>query len=163
MSRLSSLCPAILAIFLAAAALPAAAADPAKGMLDYKGRSATLKYAWLVKGPDAVDGKVIRRIVFSATDIGAKVAACKDMSCTDGSVNEGMTVDLIAGPRFGYWVALNNQLVQYSGTEPVGSLQVTADEPKRLAGKIRFDKSAAGGAKVDVEFDVPLVKEFAGK
>jgi hypothetical protein len=163
MSPLRSATLALLAILLSAGTLPAAAADPAKGTLDYKGRSATLKYAWLVKGPDPADGKPIRRVVFSATDIGAKVAACKDMSCTDGSVNEGMTVDLIAGPRFGYWVALNSQLVQYSGTEPNGSLQITADDGKRLAGKIKFDKSGAGGAKVDVEFDAPLVKEFAGK
>jgi hypothetical protein len=162
-SRVRPLLLAAVAVSMTAVTLPATAADSAKGTLDYKGRSAALRYAWVVRGPDPADGKPIRRIVFSATDLGAKIAACKDMSCTDGSVNEGMTVDLIAGPRFGYWVALNTQLVQYSGTEPVGSLQATADEPKRLAGKIKFDKSGAGGAKVDVEFDAPVVREFAGK
>jgi len=98
--------------------------------------------------------------VFSATDIGAKLKACAKMSCTDGSVEDGMTIDLDTGPRLNFWVALNGQRVQHSGTEVPAALAATANDGKRVAGKLRFDKTASGGPKVDVEFDAPLVKAF---
>jgi len=40
------------------------------------------------------------------------------------------------------------------------SVRASADDPKRLAGKLSFDDSGASGPKVDVEFDAALVKEF---
>ena len=55
----------------------------------------------------------------------------------------------------------NDQLVQYSGTEPVASLAAKVDDAKRLAGTLRFDKTGAGGPKVDIEFDATLVKEVS--
>src|SRR4029453_2085144 len=77
-----------------------AGAEPAKGTLALGTRSAALQHAWLVVGPDTVDPKkTIRRVVFSTTDIGAKLKACAKMSCTDGSVDDGMTIDLDNGPR----------------------------------------------------------------
>ena len=136
-----------------------AAGNDAKGTLIYGKRSATLKYAYLVKGPDAVSKQPIRRLIFSATDLGAKIAACKTMSCTDSDLTEGMSVNLEPGPRVNYWVSLNGQKVQYSGTEPVASLATKADDAKRLAGTLRFDKTGAGGPKVDIEFDAAMVKE----
>ena len=88
-------------ILLGAGVVTAASgADTASGTLLYKGRSAALKYALLVTGPsDMEPGKTIRRLVVSATDIGAKLTACKTFSCTDGEVTEGMTVDFTGGPR----------------------------------------------------------------
>jgi hypothetical protein len=149
-----------------AAGVDAAAADgTVKGTLTYKAKGApvtvTLKHVWLVKGPDAVDPKmIIRHLIFSGTDIGAKVAACKTMSCTDADLGSGMTVDLDAGPRLNYWVVLDNQLVQYSGTAAPAVLKLTTDTPARLAGKLAIDSTAAGGPKVDLEFDVPLLREL---
>ncbi len=85
----------------------------AKGTLNFKGTTLVLKFAYLVKGPDAVDPNLkIRRLVFSATDLGPKLKACTKMSCTDGAVTEGMTVDLTGGPRINYWVALKGGRVQ---------------------------------------------------
>ena len=136
-------------------------AEPAKGTVALGTRSATLQHAWLVVGPDAVDPKkTIRRVVFSATDIGAKLKACAKMSCTDGSVDDGMTIDLDAGPRINYWVALNGQRVQHSGTLEPRFLAANPSDAKRVAGKLAFDQSGAGGAKVDVQFDAPLAKAF---
>ena len=164
--------PSRTAIAATAAALAlavcvdAAAADgTVKGTLTYKAKGApvtiALKHAWLVKGPDAVEPKtIIRHLIFSATDIGAKVAACKTMSCTDADLGSGMTVDLDAGPRLNYWVVLDNQMVQYSGTAAPAVLKLTTDTPTRLAGKLTIDNVAAGGPKVDVEFDVPLLREL---
>ena len=150
-------------VLVAAIALvPPASAEPAGGTVAQSGRTATIRHAWLVVGPDAIDPKTtIRRIVFSATDIGAKIRACTTMSCVDGSVEEGMTVDLDAGPRIAFWVALNGQRVQHSGTEKPAALAATASDGKRVAGRLAFDHSSSRGPTVDVRFDAPLAKTFA--
>jgi len=155
-----ALAGALASVFASAYVMPAHA-EPAKGTVAVGARSAALQHAWLVVGPDAVDPKkTIRRVVFSATDIGAKIRACAKMSCTDGSVDDGMTIDLDNGPRINYWVALNGQRVQYSGTLEPKVLGATANDAKRVAGKLAFDQSSSGGAKVDVQFDAPLAKAF---
>ena len=139
----------------------ASGAETASGTLLYKGRSAALKYAWLVTGPsDMEPGKTIRRLVVSATDIGAKLTACKTFSCTDGEVAEGMTVDFTGGSRLNYWIALNGQKVQYSGTAVPDTFAARANEPARLAGRLAIDDTAAGGPKIDIDFDVTLLKAF---
>ncbi len=133
----------------------------AKGTLNFKGTALVLKFAYLVKGPDAVDpSNKIRRLIFSGTDLGPKLKACTKMSCTDSAVTEGMTVDLNGGPRINYWVALKGGLVQYSGTVEPSALKTKIDEPAKLAGTLTIDDAAADGAKVEVEFDAALLKEF---
>ena len=82
------------------------------------------------------------------------------MSCSDGGITEGMTIDFDAGPRLNYWFVGNNQMVQYSGTAEPASLKLTADTPQRLAGKWDHDDSAAGGPRVQIEFDASLVREI---
>jgi hypothetical protein len=159
--RLIALGPA-LAAAMAFASAPASAGE-AKGTITYKPKSGaivvTVKHAYLVKGPDVVSGKTIRRVVVSVADVAAKLAACATMMCSDGDINEGMTIDFDAGPRLNFWFVGNNQLVQYSGTAEPASLKLTVDTPQRLAGKWDFDGSAAGGPRVQIEFDAPLVKE----
>jgi hypothetical protein len=71
-----------------------------------------------------------------------------------------MTIDLDAGPRLHYWVALNGQRVQHSGTQPASALAASANDAKRVAGRLAFDQSGSGGSKVDVQFDAPLAKAF---
>jgi hypothetical protein len=138
---------------------PLAAASDTKGTLAYKTRTADLKYAYLVKGPDAVSKQTIRRLILSATDLGAKIAACKTMSCTDSDLNEGLSVNFDSGPRLNYWMVLNGQKIQYSGTLKPEVLKTTANDAKRIAGKLTFDDAGAGGPKVDIEFDATLTKE----
>ncbi len=152
----------VAGLLAASVAGGAVAADTGSGSIDYKGRVAALKYAWLVTGPsDMEPGKQVRRLILSATDIGGKLAACKTFSCTDGEVTEGMTVDFTGGPRINYWVALNGQKVQYSGTARPEAFAASANEPKRLAGRLAIDDAAAGGPKVSATFDVTLAKEFS--
>ena len=142
-------------------AASAAAADTTNGALSYKGRTAALKFAWLVTGPDDMaPGKTVRRLILSATDIGAKIEACKTFSCTDSDLKEGMTVEFGSGPRLNYWVVLNGQLIQYSGTAKHETFTARANEAGRVAGKLAIDDVAAGGPKIDAEFDVKLMKEF---
>jgi hypothetical protein len=134
-------------------------AGDAKGTLVYKTRTANLKYAYLVKGPDAVSKKTIRRLILSATDLSAKISACKTMSCTDSDLNDGLSLNFDSGPRLNYWMVQNDQKIQYSGTLKPEVLKTTADDAKRMAGKLTFDDAGAGGPKVDVEFDATLTKE----
>ncbi len=139
----------------------AIAADKATGSLDYKGRGAEFKYAWLVTGPSDFDaGTTIRRIVLSSTDIGAELKSCTTFSCTDGVVSEGMTADFTGGPRIEYWVVMNDQMIQYSGTAMPATFTASADDPGHLAGTLAIDDSAAGGPKITAVFDVTVLKDF---
>jgi hypothetical protein len=151
-----------VAVAMASSSVSASAGE-AKGTITYQSKAGaivvTIKHAYLVKGPDVVSGKIIRRVVLSVADVAAKLSACGTMLCSDGDIGEGMTIDFDAGPRLNYWFVGNNQLVQYSGTAEPASLKLTADTPQRLAGRWDIDESAAGGPRVQIEFDAPLVKE----
>jgi hypothetical protein len=152
-----------LALILAVTSM--LAAGTAKGTLAFKAKTRSfdvaLRFAYLVKGPDAVDPKLtIRRVILSSTDVEKKLAACATMNCTADESIEGVSIDLDAGPRLNYWITLNDGLVQYSGTVAPSSLKTTADTATRLAGHWTLDSLAAGGGKADVEFDAPLLKTF---
>ena len=151
-----------LAAITLAISLPLHAADgTASGTVVYKGKTLTIKHVWLVKGPDAFDPKsTIRELVFSPVDIGAKLKACKKMSCLTNDLDEGLTVDLDAGPRLNYWLVQNGKKIQYSGTAKPESLKATANTPQRVAGKLTIDDSKPGGGKIDIDFDVPLTAEL---
>jgi hypothetical protein len=142
----------------------AAWADSVSGTVTYKSKSGPIvvnvKNVYLVKGPNSMDKKVIRRLIFTSADLGAKIMACNEMKCSDNDLREGLEVDLVGGPRMNYWFVGNDQRVQYSGTAPPELLKLTADTPQRLAGKLSIDDSAAGGAKVEINFDATMLKEF---
>jgi hypothetical protein len=160
-----SIARSVAIVALAIVAEAAAADGSASGTLTYASKSGAIamtpRFAYLVKGPDAVDNsKIIRHLILSPTDLGTKIAACKTMGCTDADLKSGMTVDLDVGPRLNYWVVLNDQRVQYSGTAHPAALELTTNTPTRLSGKLVIDDSAAGGPKVDIQFDAPLLKEI---
>ena len=147
----------LVALLLAA---PIAAAGDAKGSVAYKGRTIDVKHAYLVQTTDAMSGKPMRRLILSPNDIGGKINSCAKMSCVDGDLDDGIELDFVDGPRLNYWLVMNGQKVQYSGTEPKESLSATANDAKKVAGTLRFDKTGAGGPKVDVTFDAPFAKEL---
>ncbi len=155
----------VAALAMAAGTAAADSTSTASGVLTYAAKSGAItmtpKFAYLIKGPDAMDNsKMIRHVILSPVDLGARIAACKTMSCTDADLKNGMTLDLDAGPRLNYWVVLNDQRVQYSGTARPATLELTTNTPTRLAGKLVIDDSAAGGPKIDIMFDAPLLKEI---
>jgi len=139
--------------------------DVGKGKLAYKTGSKSfdmnVKSAYFIAGPDGFDdSKKIRRLIFTANALDDKIKSCGAMNCVDQYI-EGIQVDLDAAPRLLYWISLNNQLVQYSGTAQNEFLALTADTPDHLAGTLKFDQSASGGPVVDITFDAKLVKTFA--
>jgi hypothetical protein len=156
----------ITTIFAAGALLisSTACADSASGTVTYQSKSGPIvvnvKNVYLVKGPNSMDKKIIRRLIFTPADLGAKIKACGEMSCSDNDLREGLEVDLVGSPRMNYWFVGNDQRVQYSGTAQPELLKLTTDTPQRLAGKLTIDDSAAGGAKVSIDFDATMLKEF---
>lgn len=155
--------PAALLVGLAIASAPLLA-DGAKGTATYKSRTGVVTvaftHAYLMKGPDVMSGGVMRRLVLATSDISAALKACQSMMCSDGGIGEGMTVDFDAGPRLNYWFVARDQMIQYSGTATPDAAKLTTDSPARIAGTLSLDAQAAGGPKVDVQFDAALVKEL---
>jgi hypothetical protein len=142
-----------------------AAAGQASGTIEYPGAgratlTAALKHAYLLKGPDVIDpARIVRRLYLTSTDIGPVLKACSSLSCASGSVTEGMTINLDADRRLGYWVALKDGMVQYSGMARVEALEASVNSPERVTGTFRVDDTP-GGPKVDVKFDASLLKEM---
>jgi hypothetical protein len=163
-SRLATALPAVLLAAGAALLSSTASADSVSGTVAYQSKAGAInvnvKNVYLVKGPDAMAGKSIRRLIFTSADLGAKIKACATMSCSDNDLREGLEVSLDSGPRLNYWFVGNDQRVQYSGTAVPATLQLTTDTPQRLAGKLTIDDSAAGGVKASIDFDAALLKEF---
>jgi hypothetical protein len=138
--------------------------DASKGLLVYKTAKKTfsmdLKYAFMIKGPDAFDGKkTIRRLIFSSKDISDKIKACGVMNCVDEYI-EGVQVDLDAAQRILYWISLDRQMTQYSGTAQLSAITLTTDTKDHLSGTLHIDDTLAGGPKINVVFDTSLKKAF---
>ncbi|GGM94579.1 hypothetical protein GCM10010967_29860 [Dyadobacter beijingensis] len=138
--------------------------DAGKGKLAYKTGSKSfdinIQSASFIAGPDGFEsGKKIRRLIFTTHPLGDKIKSCAAMNCVDQYI-EGIQVDLDAAPRLLYWISLNNQLVQYSGTAQNEFLSLTTDTPEHLTGTLKFDQSASGGPVVDIAFDTKLSKTF---
>ena len=139
--------------------------DKVTGTVLYKGKSKTfdvaIKYVYLVEGPDNLNpSERIQRLIFSAKDIGDKIKSSTLMRETDKDLTEGFEINLVKGPRYEYWMVLNGGLVQYSGTIPPTNLVTTTHSSTKIAGTFKQDNSGAGGPKIDVTFDVTLLKKF---
>ncbi len=152
---------ACLLFLLSAAASNGASLGHASGSAAFDNHSATIKYGWLVRGPDeANDGKSILRIYLSSTDIGEKIQACGSLSCVDQSLVNGGFVDFSGASYTNYWIALDGGHVQFSGGTDATAFALTTKQPNHLAGKVRIDDSSFHGAKLVAEFDLTLLKTF---
>ena len=139
----------------------ALAADKVSGTVNFKTWSGAVKYAWLVRSPDAMDdSKSILRIYLSSVDIGAKIKACKTLSCANQALEDGAMVDYSDARHLGYAVRLNGDRVQYSGGTDGDAFTLATNKPDHLAGNLHIDDSAVGGAKVDADFDLTLANTF---
>jgi hypothetical protein len=151
----------VSAIWLATCAL-AFAGDSASGTITFKTGKCAVKYGWLVRGPDEMDpSKTVLRIYLSSVDVGAKIKACKTLSCADNALTDGAMVDFSDAQHLAYAVRLNGERLQYSGGTNGEAFTLTSSESNHLAGKLHIDDTAADGAKVDATFDLTLVNTFA--
>ena len=81
------------AVWLATSAV-VLAGDSASGTISFKGGKGVIKYGFLVRGPDEMDpSKTVLRLYLSSADIGAKIKACKTLSCADNALSDGAMVD----------------------------------------------------------------------
>jgi hypothetical protein len=156
-----SLRNALAALVLLTACNSALAADSASGTASFKNASGVVKHGWLVRGPDEMDpSKSTLRIYLASADIGAKIKACKTLSCADAALEDGAMVDYSDARHLGYAIRLNGERVQYSGGTDGDAFKLTTNQPDHLAGTVHIDDTAAGGAKVDATFDLTLVSTF---
>jgi hypothetical protein len=158
---------AVLMFVAGITVVPIGSPGEAKGTISYAGKSGktvvTVMHAYMVKGPDAVTGQPMRRVVLSTKDVSAALKACASMMCSDGGIEEGMTIDFDVPPRLNYWFVANGQRIQYSGTADPKSVKLATDTAQRLAGTWDLDASTAGGPVIKVEFDAALIREIKGK
>jgi hypothetical protein len=139
------------------------AAGTAKGTATYASKkgpiTVTFTHAALVSGPTMGSTTPVKRLILSTRDVSGVLATCDSMmTCGDGGITEGMTVDLEDGPRLPFWFVANGQLVQYSGMIKPEVAVLTTNTADRVAGTLTFDQSAGGGPSVTVTFDAPLTK-----
>ncbi len=159
--RIAPRCALLLASMVFAAPAGALAADKASGRVSFKTYSTTVKYGWLVRGPDEIDpNKTVLRIYLSSIDIGAKIRACDTLSCADGALDDGAMIDFGDATHLGYALRLNDELVQYSGGTNAQAFTLSTKQPNHLAGKLHVDDNAVGGGRIDAEFDLTLTRTF---
>ncbi|GAA0723275.1 hypothetical protein [Dokdonella soli] len=159
-SPLAPLSVAIAAMFTLAA--PAVlAADAASGTVAFKTFSSPVKYAYLVRGPhEFIPNQTVSRIYLSSSDVGAKIKACQTLSCADRALTDGAMVDYGDARHLDYALRLNGERAQYSGSTDADAFKLTTNKPDHLAGKVHIDDAAAGGGKVDADFDLTVMNTF---
>lgn len=160
-ARSAARCATLLASIVFAASAGALAADKASGSVSFKTYSTAVKYGWLVRGPDEMDpSKTVLRIYLSSVDVGAKIRACKSLSCADGALQDGAMIDFSDATHLGYALRLHGELVQYSGGTNAQAFRLSTKQPNHLAGKLHVDDSTVGGGEIDAEFDLMLTRTF---
>lgn len=149
------------AMLLSLAAAAAHAADKAGGTVAFKTYSSAVKYAYLVRSPhEFIPNQTIARIYLSSADIGAKIKACQTLSCADHALADGAMVDFGDASHLDYALRLNGERAQYSGATDASAFTLSTNKPDHLAGKLHIDDSAAGGGKIDADFDLTLANTF---
>ncbi len=151
----------LLSSLVLAASSCALGAGYAKGNVSLDAHSSSIKYGWLVRGPDEMNkGKTVLRMYLSSVDIGSEIDACHTLSCADSALKDGAMVDFGDATYLGYALRLNGERLQYSGGTNAQAFTLSTSEPGHLAGKLHIDDAAVGGGKVDAEFDLTLTSTF---
>ena len=158
MSPLDRTLTAAVLTLSALAAHAAVGPGQANGTIAHKGKTVVLKHAYYVTGTNM--GFPLRQVVLSATDIGPAMAADDSLLTAGNRLREGIIVYIDEGKMLRYWMAISDQTEQVSTMFPAKEFTATANDAKRVAGKLAFDHTRSGGPKVDVEFDARLLKEF---
>lgn len=161
---------ALTAVF--AVSSVAAAADKTDGKFACDGQSITVKYGWLVRGPNATynsgkglpdlydpKGKTMLRIYFSDTDVSSDIKACKNLSCTKDAIKNGFMID-VADPKdlpdlpYLMWIAEGDAKCN-SMIKPA-ALKMSANQPDHVAGKLHLSEMG-GNDTAEVDFDLRVI------
>lgn len=141
-----------------------ALADGASGTLLFQSKSGPItvevKHAYMFSGPDFGTGDKIRRVLLSPVDLSDVLENCTDLSCVSAELGAGITLDFDIGPRLGYWFVANDQRVQHSGSARMATIELEADDARRIAAKWVFDDTQGGGPNINVSFDASLMQAF---
>lgn len=133
-------------------------ANTASGTIILGKHKVAIKYVYLVSATEGDNQG--RRLIFSASDIGASIRKCTKISCAAKNLNEGLELELDSGERMNLWAVANDQMVQHSDTAPHSTLTATADKPDFVAGVLTIDRSESGGPKINIEFKARLTRAF---
>lgn len=140
---------------------PAQAADGASGTVTLGKHEVRIAHVVMVRGPDEMDeSRSILRLYFSPDDLGAKIKACKTLSCADQTLGDGASVDYADSPHLGYWVRLNGGFAQNSGGTGPDAFALGTSAPDHLAGELHVDATSMGGPRIDARFDAALAATF---
>lgn len=151
----------LFALGLVAAAVPALAADTAKGSLKMTAAgnpvSIAIHHVYYITGPDSFAPKqTTRRLIFATQDTRAAIDACATASCAMTSIGDGMTVELeVDTPMARWWVHLPR--AQQSGMGNASMLALTTDTPQRVAGTLTIQSL---GVDTRISFDAELIRAF---
>lgn len=133
-------------------------ANTASGTMIIGKHNVVIKYVYLVS---AAEGDTRgRRLIFSASDIGASIGKCTAISCATSDLNAGLELELDSDERMNLWAVANGQKVQHSDTAVRSTLKATVDQPDAVAGVLAIDRSDSGGPKINIEFKARLTKAF---
>lgn len=133
-------------------------ANTASGTMIIGKHKVAIKYVYLVSAAEGDNQG--RRLIFSASDIGASIGKCTTISCATGDLDAGLKLELDSGERMNLWAVANGQKVQHSDTAVRSTLKATVDKPDAVAGVLAIDRSDSGGPKINIEFNARLTKAF---
>lgn len=151
----------VAAALALAGGAPVQAADGASGTVTLGKHEVRIAHVVMVRGPDEMDeSRSILRLYFSPDDLGAKIKACKTLSCANEALGDGASVDYADTPHPGYWVRLNGGLVQNSGGARPDAFALGTNAPDHLAGELHVDATSMGGPRIDAKFDASLATTF---
>ena len=151
-----------LALLLIASVASAQQGGTAKGTLTLQGSdgssSVTFAHAYYVTAPDSFDKtKPERRLVFTAEDQAAAIAACDTYRCAQLPMIDGLTFYLADQGMANWWAHVGQ--TQMSGVALSSALKLRVDTPDHLAGTFKIGGGGAS-ATATIEFDAKLTKAF---
>ncbi|MEO8011092.1 MAG: hypothetical protein ABI650_05565 [Dokdonella sp.] len=151
----------LCALLLASVAVPAIAADSAKGTLkmisEGKPVSIEIHHVYYITGPDSFAPTLTtRRLIFTTEDARAAIDACESARCAMYAIGNGMTVELEAdSPMAKWWVQVRP--TQQSGMGNASIVSLSSNTPERVAGTLTINSL---GVDTKITFDAGLVNAF---
>ena len=136
------------------------APPPVQGKAIIAGQAFDLRYAWLIRGPDAFEpGKMNTFIVMAPDDISAELSKCPTVKCAIWDVLKNGVI-LQPEKDGGFWIrALHPRLAKEQQLAARG-WTATVDQPGRIAGKLHWVPQGQDPPTLDLTIDAALLKSY---